>query len=164
MPINTYRKTIKKGKFRKALNSIKRKISLRRKSKNQKGYNLKNKKNSKLRRTLNKIKGKFRSSIKKKQKQHNLTPYEIKLINEGRYSKINNNSRVITYLETRHSKPSNNLMNDVSEYKSKGQQILNRNLGKTKRTRLNRTKRFIKSLSPRRVINRLKRRKKRKKI
>ena len=127
---------VKIGKFRRALRSIKRKLTPRRRntrrSKKQQTYNLINNTNN----------------VNNANYVRNLTNNEKRNANnKGIYP--NNNSSAEKYINTKKFNLSKKLKKKlgVKEYKSRYQQLLNKNLGK--RTRLNRVKRFIKRLSPR---------------
>ena len=141
------------------------------------------KKNSKLRRSLDKFKKNFSSPrrintrINKKPK-HKLKSNQVKYAMNGNYGSLNRNidlknNNIIEYINLLHPTNNKNVpiipkkireKIGVSEYKSKAQQILNQNLKKKKkRSRLNRFKNFVKQLSPRKFVNRIKRSSKRKK-
>ena len=124
---------VKIGKFRRTLRSIQRKLSPRRR-RNTRTYNLNNANNE-------------RNLINNANNVHNLTPNERRRANEnGIYP--NSNSRGQNYVNSKKFNMSKKLKNKlgVKEYKSRYQQLLNKNLGKG--TRLNRVKRFIKRFSP----------------
>ena len=151
---------VKIGKFRRALRSIKRKLTPRRrknrKSKNNISY-IQPVKIGKFRRALRSIKRKLTPRRSKKQQTYNLnnannirnlTPYEKRSANNyGIYP--NSNITGQKYLNSKKFILSKKLKNNlgVKEYKSQYQQLLNKNLGKGRR--INRVKRFIKQLSPR---------------
>ena len=126
---------------------------------------------SRLRRSLDKFKRRFRSPRRKNTRKntkpkHKLTPKQVNNAMRGNYGSLNRNT--IEYLNSLYptnknvpviSKNTRKKLG-VSEYKSRAQQILNKNLGQKKRTKLNRVKRFVKSLSPKRFINRFRKRNK----
>jgi len=141
------------------------------------------KKKSKLRRSFDKFKKKFRSPRRRntrinKKPKHKLTPNQVKYAMNGNYGSLNRNTalknnNIIEYINLLHPNNNKNVpiipqnireKIGVSEYKSKAQQILNKNLKKKKRSRLNRFKHFVKRLSPRKIVNRIKRSRKRNKI
>ena len=176
---------VKIGKFRRALRSIKRKLTPRRrnnrKSKNNISY-IQPVKIGKFRKALRSIKRKLtrrKKNTRNRQMEQNsevpLPPPEYSEI--LRYSNIpvsvgaptdndnltnnekrrannygiypNSNITGLKYLNSKKFILSKRLerIHGLKKYKSRYQQLLNKNLGK--RTRLNRVKRFIKRLSPR---------------
>jgi len=117
------------------------------------------KKRSKLRKSLDKFKRRFLSPKRRNTRQstkpkHKLTPNQVNIITgtNANYDSLNkntdiSNNNIIEYINSLHSTNNKNVpvipkhlreTLGVTDYKSKAQQILNKNLKKKKRSKFNR--------------------------